>query len=214
MPSSTITTLVQQLDVIPVDSTAQGNFQDEIIYELARGRFPRVVPPQTGAVFLAVTASTERYTVATASPNFHRTPIAICYDTRQLAQIRKEEAWEYLEAWRRSPRSTVVGFTMDPEDRVSFSVVPPPRRNGDAIGSNTPTSITTWPSGNLTVIATRSDTTFPGSTYSDYQLPIALETLAREFARDSDHQDTTFAQVCRQLAQFFFAMTTPLAQPT
>jgi hypothetical protein len=215
MPNATITTLVNQLALVTIDNTVQQSFQDDVIFELARGMYPGV-RAQTTAAFIAATAGTAQYTLPTASPAFQRVPLVICYDDRQLAQVSRTEAWEYEEEWRRNPSAHVVGYLQDPEDRTVFSLVPPPRTDGAAIGTNTPTNVTTWPAGNITVIAASADTTFPSAVYADLILPIALEVLAREFARDSDHQDEVFAATCHTLASLFFGMFGPAigAPPT
>ena len=211
MSSATITTLVGQLAVITPDATAVNNFQDDIILEMARGT-GGVHPPQIGTAFIAGVAGTERYTLPDTVQA--RLAIAILYDQTQLLTLRKEEAWAYEEAWRETISDQPIGVVYDPEDRTNFSVVPPPRLNGDAIGVANPVAFTTFPGNNITAIFTRTDLAFPGTTYSDYILPVALETLAREFARDSDHQDATFAALCHGLAKLFFTMTRPKGRPT
>jgi hypothetical protein len=212
MANANITTLVNGFAVVPVDNTAQQNFQDDVIFEIARGVIPNVLV-QVRADFIAAVAGQERYTLSQTALASPRTPLMIFYDATQLTLIRKLEAWEYATAWRRSPNPTVVGYTFDPEDRFAFSLVPPPTRSGAAIGANTPTNVTTWPDGNITVVATWSDLNFLGANYVDLHLPIALEVLAREFARDSDHQDLTMSTMCRNLSQFFFRMTQPAGKP-
>lgn len=213
MSSAAITTIVTGFAVVTVDNTAQQTFQDDVIVELARGVYPDVLA-QVDAAFIATVAEQVQYTIPTATPNFQRTPINVFYDTLSLSLIRKTEAWEYAEEWRDSPGHQVVGYLLDPEDRTVISLVPPPKQAGTAIGGNTPTSVTAWPDKNITVISAKSDTAFGGATYADLQLPIALEVLAREFSRDSDHQDSMYAQVCRNLAQFFFGMFMPVGRPT
>lgn len=213
MSSAAITTIVNGFAVVTVDNTAQQTFQDDVIFELARGVYPDVLG-QVDAAFVATVAEQVQYTIPTATPNFQRTPITVFYDTIQLALIRKTEAWEYDEQWRDAPHHQVVGYLLDPEDRTVVSLVPPPKIAGDAIGGNTPIAVTTWPDKNLTIISAKSDPAFAGTTYADLQLPIALEVLAREFSRDSDHQDSMYAQVCRNLSQFFFGMFMPVGRPT
>lgn len=210
MANANITTIITSLAVIPADTTATDSFQDDVIYELARGVYPDVLA-QVGASFIAAVAGTERYLIPTASNA--RTPLALFYGDTQLLQLRKQEAWAYDQAWRNAPLPSVIGYTYDPEDRVAFSLVPPPFRSGGAIGGNTPTNVTAWPDGNITIIYATSDTAFAGTTYDDLKLPIALEVLAREFGRDSDHQDLAFAQYCHGLSGFFFLMFNPVGRP-
>lgn len=210
MSNAAITTIITSLAVVTADTTATNSFQDDVIFELSRGAYPDVLAT-VGASFVATTANTERYSIPTASSA--RTPLMIFWDDLQLLLLRKQEAWEYSQAWRDSPRHQVVGYTFDPEDRTAFSLVPPPSRAGATIGGNTPTSVTTWPQENITIIYATSDTAFAGTTYDDLKLPIALEVLAREFGRDSNHQDVAFSNYCHGMADFFFLMFNPVGRP-
>lgn len=210
MSNAAITTIITSLAVISTDGTSTNSFQDDVIYELSRGSYPDVLAT-VGTAFIATVADQERYSIPTASAA--RTPLMIFWDDLQLLQLRKQEAWEYDQAWRDGPRPQVVGYTFDPEDRTAFSLVPPPSRAGATIGANTPLAVTTWPQENITIIYATSDTAFAGTTYDDLKLPIALEVLAREFARDSDHQDLAFTSYCHGLADFFFLMFNPLGRP-
>lgn len=211
MANSDINTVITQLGVMALDTTATNSFQDDVIFELSRGAHTGNLG-QSGAAFVAITAGTERYSIPTASGA--RTPLAIIYDDTQLLLLRKDEAWAYDEAWRKSLSDTIVGVVMDPEDRINFSLVPAPLRTGDAISGQTPIAVTAFPSNNVTVVYAASDTTYPGTTYDDFKLPIALEVLAREFGRDSDHHDEGFSQLARVMSTFFFGMTVPKGRPT
>lgn len=210
MANAAITTLVTGLGTISTDSTITDQFQHDVIFELARGVYPNVLG-QVGAAFITTSATNARYTLPTASGA--RTPLAVFYDVFQLLQITKEEARSYDNAWRGSPTQQVVGYTFDPEDRPNFSLVPPPREAGATIGGNTPTNVTTWPVNNITVIYAATDNAFAGTTYDDLKLPIAFEVLAREFGRDSDHQDIAMSQISHNMAAFFFAMFNPIGKP-
>jgi len=211
MSNAAITTIITQLSTTATDGTVTNSFQDDVIFELSRGVYPDVLA-QVGSAFIAVTAGTARYSLPTASGA--RTPLALFYDTKQLLLLRKDEAWAYDEAWRNAPHNQVVGYTFDPEDRPNFALVPPPRRDGATIGGNTPTVVTAWPDANITAVYANTDLTFPGTTYDDLKLPIALEVMAREFGRDSDHEDKMMTEVCHNLAEFFFLMFTPVGRPT
>ena len=57
-------------------------------------------------------------------------------------------------------------------------------------------------SDTLTVLFTQYQTDVP----SWLELPIALEVLHREYARESNHQDIDFAMLCRQLANMWFSL--------
>src|SRR5262249_13959361 len=162
MSNAAITTLVNNFACVTVDTTAQQTFQDEVINELARGGWPGIIG-QVGTAFIAVTRATNRYSLPSATGA--RTILAVFYDDTQLLQINKQEVRAYEEAWRRTPQRKPIGYCLDPEDRVSFSLVPSADRDGQTIGGNTPTNITAWPEGNLTVIYANADTAFAGTTY-------------------------------------------------
>jgi hypothetical protein len=210
MPNAAISTIVTNLATVSYDTTARDNFEDGIINELARGANPGILA-QVGTAFIAVTNATERYSLPVASGA--RTIITLHHDNVQLLQVRKDEAWHYDTSWRRTPARKTIGYVLDPEDRTSFSVIPPPIADGATIGGQTPTTITAWPTGNITVIYANADTAFAGTTYDDLKMPIALETLQREFARDSNHQDNAFAESCGLLASIFYGMFMPLGRP-
>jgi hypothetical protein len=207
MANANITTIVTSLGLVTLDATQVNNFQDDVIFELARGAFGEVLA-QVGAAFIAVTGGTATYALPAVASGA-RTPLVVCFDDFQLAQVRKDEAWAHQVDWRNSPGVRPIGYVQDPEDRVNFSLVPVPRRDGATIGGSTPFTFTQWPADNITVIFAATDVTFSGTTYDDLKLPIALEVLSRELGRDSDHQDKLASQVARALAQFFFEMFNP-----
>lgn len=45
------------------------------------------------------------------------------------------------------------------------------------------------------------------------EIPIVFEILFREYIRESDHQDTQFAQACRQVAQLLFTLVAVRGAP-
>lgn len=225
MPSASITQTLFDLSVIPIttsasypntDQTPTDNAQNDVFFELSRGMFEDVLA-KAGADFIAVTARTRRYTLPTTA----KLPLAIFYGPRYLYQIRKDESWATDPFMQQTQADHVVGVIFDPENRTQFALVPPPSHDGRAINpGDTPLNFTgVFPEGNVTVLYTRSDLAFPGdlapeSTYSDLQLPIAIEVMAREYERDSNHQDSNFAQVCHTVAKFFFGMFVPKGLPT
>jgi hypothetical protein len=209
MSNAAITTIINDLGVVITSNTPTNNFQDDVIFEMARGAFGEVMP-QVDASFIAVTAGTATYTLPTSSSA--RTPLLIFYDDFQLSRVTKDEAWSYRSDWRRTTSDKPVGYVLDPEDRTQFSLIPVPRRDGQSIGVTTPYN--GFAAENVLVIYTVSDVAFAGTTYDDLKLPIALEVLSRELGRDSDHKDELASQIARSLAQFFFEMFTPFGVQT
>lgn len=84
--------------------------------------------------------------------------------------------------WRNRTGSPVA-ISMDQEDDTAFRLVPSPN-NSDII----------------TIIRTETRTDVP----SWLELPLAFEILSREFMRESDHQDTEMATVCKGAANLLF----------
>ena len=204
MANASITTLITGLALVTTDGTATDSFQNDVIYELARGMYPGILG-QTGASFIAAVADTARYTL----PSGAVLPLLVFYDINQIMRIRKDEAWSFDALWREAPAQVVVGYVQDPEDRSSFALIPPPKRAGDAIGAYTPFTAG-WAGGNIAVIYSAAVVAFTGTTYDDLKLPIAFEVIARELARDSNHQDKVAADVAHNMASLFFSMFTPL----
>lgn len=208
MAHADINTILTGLALVDLTQAITDDFQDDVMYELSRGAFPGLLV-QTGASYVAVTGGTERYTLPTASNA--RTLLALFYDQTHLFQLRKDEAWAANAEWRDDPEPVVSGFIQDPEDRSSFSLVPPPKYDGETVGAATPFN-GTWVEGNITAIYAEGDTAFGGATYIDLKMPIAFEVLAREFARDSDHQDKTAADVAHNMAELLFLMSNPVGR--
>lgn len=84
--------------------------------------------------------------------------------------------------WRNRTGSPVA-ISLDQEDESSFRLIPGPI-NDDTI----------------TVIRTETRTDVPVW----LELPIAFEILSREFLRESDHQDTELATICKLTATVLF----------
>lgn len=205
MANATITTLINDLATVTINSTATDDYQDEIFEEIARLAKLSIIV-QTGAAFQQVTGGTATYTLP-QSPQLARMLLALMYGPRQLAQSRKDEAWMLSEEWRASTAYAPIAYLQDPENRVQYTVVPPPKIDG-ATPSGTPTG-NTFVDQNLTIFYTYTDTAWSGATYADTHLPIAFEVLSRELSRDSDHQDTVAAEVAEKFAMFLFGLAFP-----
>jgi len=204
MANATITTLAGAIATVTLDATQSDTYQDEIIRELARLSMPWVLV-QTGASFVAAVRGQAVYSLPTADGA--RTALMICFDDKQLAHARYDEAMFFDDAWRDS-QARPVAFLNDTINRAQFAVVPTPPADGAAIAL-TPLDFTTWPDGNLTVIYAKSDTAFAGSSYNDTYLAMAFEIIARELGRDSDHTDPEAAALAKTLANVFWRLSFP-----
>jgi hypothetical protein len=194
MANATITTLTGAIATVTLDETQSDTYQDEIIRELARLSIPWVLV-QTGASFVATVRGQAVYNLPTTDGA--RTALMICFDDKQLAHARYDEAMFFDDAWRDS-QARPVAFLNDTINRAQFAAI-----------ALTPLDFTTWPDGNLTVIYAKSDTAFAGSSYSDTYLAMAFEVIARELGRDSDHTDPEAATLAKTLANVFWRLSFP-----
>ena len=190
MAKADVLSLVDRLSTGLRDSTVADNYYDRIVFEHGLSR-----TSLTNAAYVAGAADTLSYTLPTTAIRI----LGIFYD----------DVWIYLEdmrglemfdpQWRSRPGEPRV-YTYDMEDQNVVDLVPVPRRAGGTIGADTP--FTAFPRDNLTMVFTAN--------LADVQpweeLATACEILAREFARDSNHQDQTAAKAWRGVADILFTV--------
>jgi hypothetical protein len=205
MPNAAISTLANEISTVTLDATQINNYQDEIYFELARNMRGDVLV-QTDATFVAGTKGTSIFALPTA--NFARTALMIFFDTKQLAHCSYDEARFFDPNWRDNAR-TPSAVLVDTIDRTNFAAVPPPDRDGQAIGVNTPLVVQTWPADNFVVIYAKSDLTYPGTNYVDTHMAVAFDVIARELGRDSDHTDPDAAIAAKQMSDVFWRLSFP-----
>lgn len=167
------------------DPTLRLRYYTEVVFEHGLVRQSAM-----DAAFVAVVAGTAEYAQPAAAIN----AIAICHDATELRPTLRRGLEAYDPSWR-SRRGTPRSYTAQDTDDDAFRLVPVPASSGATIGTSTPFS-GTFPDGNLTFFYTDNVTDVP---LWD-ELWVALEVLSREFARESDHLDLTFAQTAQTLA--------------
>jgi hypothetical protein len=182
--------LVNSLSVGLRDSTASSNFYTRIVQEHGRLR-----ESLTDAAYVAGVAGTVNYTIPTAAVR----PLAVFYDDLWLFPEDKRGADVHDPYWR-DRRGDPFAIVFEDATARTFDALPVPARNGAAIGGDTP--FTAFPADNFTVIFTESAT----DVQPWEELLVATEILSREFARDSDHQDTEAATMWRQIADTLLGM--------
>lgn len=142
------------------------------------------------AAFVAVTAGDADYTQPAAAIR----ALMLLHDDRQLRPTLRRA----LEAGDRDWRARTgrpQAFTLQDEDSHVHRIVPIPAQSSSTIGASTPFS-GPFPASALTFIYTDNATdVLPWD-----ELWTALEVLGREFGRESDHYDATFAKTALQLA--------------
>lgn len=189
MSKATTLTLISSLAVSVDDSTATGDYYDDVVEELGFTKTPLV-----NAEYVAVVAGTKEHTLPTQAVR----ALIYLYDDTQLYFADKRELEVSDDYWRlRQGTPAVVCFS--DTDQRKFDVVPVPDRSGAAIGVNTP--FTAHVADNIAVIY--ADRTAAGAVHSWEEMQIALEVLARETARDSEHKDLDQSKAWQTLADLF-----------
>lgn len=205
MANAAITTLINDISTVVLNSTATDTYQEEIFFELARGARPDTFV-QTGASFVEIIKNVGVYDLPAADGA--RTLLALIFDERVLGFSRYDEAMFFDPQWRKTP-GRPVAYILDTIDRTKFALIPTPAQDGVAVGANTPTVSSSWPNGNITVIYMRQDTAFDGTNLLDIYPAIAFDVIARELGRDSDHMDPDAATLAQQFADLFWQLSFP-----
>lgn len=190
MSKATVTGLVTSLSISLADSTTASDYYDRIVVEHGVKR-----TSLTDAAYVAGVADTAAYTLPSDAIRL----LGTCYDDTWLFREDKRGVERTDPDWRThagQPRFVIK----DDLTVRQFYAIPAPTVSGDSVGVNTP--FTAFVRNNLTVVYT--DNTADVQPYEE--LAVAVDILAREFARESDHQDTTAAQTWRQFATFLLAM--------
>lgn len=158
------------------DQTETAIFYDEIIRELG---FKTVL---TGAETLAITAGTNAYTV---SPDNILSLEYYSGNRGYLTMTNDQNAKVAFGAGWRSSVGTPVALSRDNQSDNNFTLIPSPSSDDT-----------------LTVIRSEVREDIPDWLV----LPITFDILAREFSRESDHQDIEFSSACKQFSILFFQM--------
>ena len=194
MPKADVLTLVSTLSDSVADTTQITNYYNDVVFEMAQGVFPG--PSLTGAAFVEVVAGTANY----AFPVDAVRVLLLNYDTTDLPKEGERGATLFNKDWR-ADQGRPAAFIVTDENRRTVSLVPVPDTDGQAVGVLTPFSAT-FPAENLTFIYTEER----DDVHLDEELPLALEILAREFARDSNHHDAQASDFAKKLAGLLFGL--------
>jgi hypothetical protein len=126
--------------------------------------------------------------------------LSVLYDGRHLAHSDVVEAKYYDRYFRTTKGSPRVWLEQD-EPREGFQLMPIPSRSGTGGVAYDPVT-TAGAEGDIVLVYTRN--TVNGAFHQEEELAVALEIVAREMSRDSDHTDKTLAQVARTLSGMLF----------
>lgn len=187
MAKSDVLDLVDTLSRARADRDICSTYYDDIVYEMA------LQGTLTAASLVATTADNASYDL----PATAVTVLAAVYDTFQLPHTSLKELEAINPTWRSEVGDPIAFVTEDEPVRTVRLYPIPDRTSKDFIFMfGSPLGLD-FPEYSLALLHTETRTNL--ATYFD--LPVALEILAREFNRESDHKDSEFAEVCRSLAQ-------------
>lgn len=175
------------------DTTQLGQFYDELSFEVARGVWEDVVSV-TDAAFVRGVGGTALYVYPSTAVRL----LSVHYDSKQLAETTPAEADVYDRTWRVTPGDPIA-YTEADEDDFTVRLVPVPAVTGIDPTGSTPYSFTTWPNEAVAFIFTDGTT----DVHSDEEMWFALEMVARELARDSNHHDANASELAKNLADLF-----------
>lgn len=195
MSQSDVLSLCQELCTNQADATAIIKYYDEIVADLGRGEWLIV------AEILSTTADTFEYDPPSNIADLK----AVLYDDRWLYK-ENLRALEAVNPHWRDERGTPRAYVLEDESNHKFRLYPKPDRNskdfvpifGSPLGLD-------FPEYSVVVLMTELRTDLPPW----LEMPVAWEILAREFARESDHMDLSFAKIAKQISQKMLEMVGP-----
>lgn len=170
------------------DATARARFYADIVYESGLNRETVV-----DAALQDATRSDAEYVQPTAAIRL----LALFANAKQL-RMTGRKALEASDPDWRSREGMPESYTTVDQDAHTFRLVPVPDFTS-SIGVATPFTNAPIPTGALMFLYTANAT----DVESEDELWVALDILGREFGRESDHFDRTFADVAHKLATIF-----------
>lgn len=192
MAKADVLQLVADLSASLADQTAASKYHSDIVFEQGLGRNISL----TGAAFIQVSADTAEYTYPTTTIR----PLLLFYDDTTMHPSDIKEAEAYDKQWRTTLGEPRV-FLIEHEPERTLDVIPVPKRAGATVGVATPFG-TTFPEANLLMIYSENRT----DVHAYEELVVALQILAREMDRESNHTDHEHAAAATMLAALFQAM--------
>lgn len=185
--------LASALTLFQVQPAQLSRYYDEAIYAL--GTLPYIFE-----------ASLLDVDVLQATFQFPETALQVLelwYDNRTLDYMTREELAALSSYWL-SERGEPLAYTDRDMNLRTFQLYPVPELAsvpatglpaGGLFGEN-------MPHGHVAFLAS----SFQEDVVSWLELPLIYSTLAREYLRESDHQDPAFAQGCLQVARMLLDM--------
>jgi len=192
MPQADVLQLVTDLSDGLNDSTATTNYYGDVIFLM--GLDPG------GTVVNITTVDPVIFVPQTTLPASSITTLAVIYDRKHLSKTGRARANAWDTQWFTTLGPPFAWLDED-QDRHTITEIPIPV-NPPTVGLPRDPSTSDPGFNGLTIIYTETRT----DAHGDEELAMALEIMAREFSRDSDHTDHTAAQTCRTLSGTLFTM--------
>lgn len=185
--------LVRSLTLVPPEEGTLDRYYDETLIEL--GEIPFVF----AATLLPVSIDQAVFDI----PDFAVNVLQVFYDARCLDRASLQEMQSLSPTWRDVKGASPCTYVTEHEDERTFRIWPMP-----AMPSQAFSFVTGSPLGlDLPSYAVMTlHTSHPQDGPVILELLIAHRMLAREFARESQHQDVEYAKRCEQIAQILLNM--------
>ena len=197
---------VDDLSVSQADQTAAGKLYDEAVFDLGR---------QDWLTNVAVLFSSNG--VGTYTPPSQAIRIlGIFFEDTFMSSVGIRELDSINRGWR-DELGFPIAMVVDRETGKDFRLYPKPDVTTPAGSGSQQLGLMTLGEGQLGGLVPL-DGSFPSYGISIFytekredvlsymELPVALAVLVREFSRESDHKDATFAGLCIEMAAHLFSM--------
>lgn len=187
--------LVDDLSVGLADAAQSEYFYDQILYELHH----QVLFTECSLV--AATAETASYTLPTTAVR----QLMFFWDTQQLDELTIEEAEAIFGLTWRDLIGPPEAYVLERETDRTFRLVPTPDTSSKDFSFmfGLPLGVD-FPEYAISVVHTN----YSADVHVLFDFPLAFAVLAREFLRESDHQDVDFAEACQMVSAYLLGMIT------
>lgn len=190
MSQATVQALVNLLSNGQYDSTLFPVLYADVINELGDRNW------LTSAVPVAFTENSANVNLPAQLLNI----LCLIYDNTVLSDLSLRELEAIKYGWR-NVKGSPIAFTREALTTKSVQIFPVPTQTSPLIVPvhGLPTGEDYQPGNGLVIQSENRTDALP---YLD--IPIALKYLYREYMRESDHQDMSFAMLCGKLGDFLF----------
>lgn len=193
MSKADIIQLVADISLAQADTIMAERYFDDIVNGL--GEREVIV----GAHLIPVIADTAVYEL----PDDTIDLLGVFYGDMFLNEAPIQEVESFAGLSWRSRRGTPIAYVVEQESSRDFRLFPTPDQPSSdidfAFGSPFGHD---YPEGVIAALCSEKRDELP----EWLELPIAFEILAREYARESDHQNKAFSEVCRITSAVFLTM--------